>query len=198
MPLPYAPCPDDVPSDVCCNSFWLLGERIRTVALAGLVSCVDESCADREFRCWSQIGPVLDPLGESLVVSYKGSALRSDSRRSNSSVSPLIVTRSEFSVELRETGWPTHHVDPSIDSILAADWEMIHALTPHAMSHAEKIWRTVVGAAATTVQADQLFPQTSNPHIRQRGVVIGGLTPLSRFADQIGFGFDVSIDTDLR
>jgi len=187
-----------VPGATCCNSFWLIGERIRTVTLNGILACMDPSCADRKFRSWSTIGRVLDPLGESLVVSFQRASLTTGSRNVNQATRPIVITRAEYRVELRENGWPTQKVDRSTESILAPDWKMQHALTVHALSHAEKMWRTLVNAAATTVQTASLFPQASNPHIRPRGVVVDPLEPLPPHGDQIGFGFIVRVDTDLN
>lgn len=196
--MPHASCPEDVPGDVCCDTFSLIGERIRTVALAGVTACMDPDCGDREFRSWSTVGDIIDPLGESLVVSFINAALRQDARRGNASVNPVFVTRVEFRVELRENGWPTHEVDYQTGSVMAADWEMQAALTPHALGHAEKMWRSVVGAAATTDQTKALFVQETNPHIIQRGVVVEPLTRLQPFGTQIGFGFTIRVDTSLR
>lgn len=196
--MPHASCADDISGDVCCDTFWKIGERIRTVASAGVLACIDPDCSDREFRSYQTIGDqIQDPLGESLIVSFVRSSLRSDSRSQNQSTSPLVFTRAEFRVQLLETGWPTISVNQSTSTIVAPDADMLHALTPHALGHAEKMWRSVLNAAATTVEAQRLFPSSSNPHILRRGVIVEEMRPLPRPGPFIGFSFNVSVDTKL-
>lgn len=196
--MPAASCAADVPADVCCNTFHLIGERIRTVATNAVTACIDESCADREFRSYQMIGDLTqDPHGDSLIVSFLRSSVRTDSRTTNQSMSPLVFTRAEFRVQLLETGWPTIEVDRMTGSILSYDDDMMQALVPHALGHAEKMWRAVVNAAATTVEAQRMFSSSANPHILRRGITVEEMRPLPRPGPMVGFAFNVSVDTKL-
>lgn len=198
MPLPHASCADDIPADTCCNTFWLIGERIRTVATNAVCSCIEPDCADRELRSYQTEGEqIQDPLGESVIVAFVRSSVRIDGLNPNQSVQPTVITRAEFRVQLLETGWPTIQARQSTASIEAPDSAMIHALAKHARGHAEKMWRAVLNAASTTNQAAKLFPSSSNPHILTKGVGVGEMRPLPRPGPFIGYAFNVTVDTKL-
>ncbi len=196
MPLPSAACPADINGDVCCDTFWLIGERLRTVACEGVCACMDPDCADQEFISYQNEGPqASDALGESLAVNFIRAAVRIDSRRRNSTISPTFVTRVEYRLELLESGWPI--LSNPDGTIIPADRAALHALSKHARGHAEKMWRSIAGAAATTDQTKALFPSATNPHVASRGVTVGDLQPLPRPGPQVGYYMNVSVDTML-
>lgn len=198
MALPHASCAADIPADVCCDSFWLIGERIRTVACAGLVACMDEDCADREFRSYQTIGPVVqDPHGETLIVSFVRSYIRSDTQGRQRGTEMRFVTMAEYKVQLLENGWPTISRDSQTGTIVSFDWEKVHGLAKHATGHAEKMWRSLVNASVTTNQANALFPVASNPHIVQKSVIVSELTPMPRPGPQVGWEMNVTVGTSL-
>lgn len=195
MALPSSTCAQDISGDVCCDSFWLIGERIRTVACEGVACCNEGDCADREFHSWQAEGPVANnPLGESLIVNFIRASVRADSRRSNGTIQPVIITRSEYRVELLENGYP---IPSGGDVIVPPDWELIHAVSKYARGHAELMWRSLVNAAATTDQSAALFPAATNRHVLRRGVAVGDLTPMPRPGPQIGYQLNVTVDTAL-
>lgn len=197
MPLPAAGCAADVSSDVCCDSFWLIGERLRTVACNGVCSCMDPDCAEREFRSYQTANVnIQDPLGESLIVSLQRVGLRSDSTGRNRAVNRTFVTRSEWRIQLLENGYPTAQEEYG-QVIVPPDWQMVDALTKHGFGHAEKMWRALLQAATTTTLADMLFRPSSNPHIVQNRVVVGDLIPMSRPGPQLGYELSVTVDSML-
>lgn len=195
MPLPHASCAADVPGSVCCDTFWLLGERIRTVASQALADCMVPECADRTFYAYQSEGDrTQDPLGECLIVNFIRASVRSTDRAAGG-VQPIVVTRTEFRVELLENGWPILGV--SDGGITPPDREMIYALAKHARAHAEKMWRALLHAAATTNQTERLYPTSTNPHVMNRGVGVGDLQPLPRPGPQIGYYMTMTVDTAL-
>lgn len=196
MPLPSAENPVDVPGSVCCDTFWLLGERIRTVACEAVCACMDPDCADSEFISYQNEGPITeDAIGESLSVNFVRASLRIDSQRTNRASSPLVISRVDFRVELNENGWPI--VTAPSGEIVPADRDALHALAQHARAHAEKLWRALAGAAATTDQTQALFPAATNPHVLARGVTVGDLQPQPRPGPQIRYAMNISVDTTL-
>lgn len=191
MAIPPSDC--GVDGSVCCDTFWLIGERIRDVACTGLTSCLVDDCG--EFESYQTEGDIItDPVGESLIVSFLRASVRPDSTRPTGAVSPVFVTRATFRVQLLENGWP--HVTGGAEITPPARAE-ICAAARHARGHAEAMWRAVVGAAATTDQTKALFPRASNPHVMSRGVTVGDLAPMPRPGPQIGYQMDVSVDTKL-
>ena len=196
MPLPTADCAENVSSDVCCDTFWLVGERIRTVAVTGVLACIDEDCS-QEFTTWQTEGPRIEwPHGESLIVTFIRASPKISSRERSGPLAPLVVSRLEYLVELRETGWPILNTDPT-QTIHTPQWEMYHALAPHARGHGEKMWRSLVNAASTTRPAARMFNPTSNPHVLDKGVAVSDLLPLDRPGPQVGYQVTVTVDTKL-
>lgn len=195
VPLPSASCAADISGDTCCDSFWLLGERIRTVAFNGVGGCQEPECGDQEFVSFSTEGDIITwPPGESLIVSFARAGIATTSTTPAGNTRPIVVTRAEYKVQLLENGWPT--VEGGSD-ITIPDYEQYHALSKYARGHAELMWRALVGAAATTSQTLALFPIASNPHVRNRGVRIGDLIPMPRPGPQIGYELNVTVDTAL-
>lgn len=195
MPLPSASCPENISGDVCCDSFWLLGERIRTVTFEGVGGCREPDCGDREFVSFSTEGDIITwPPGESLIVAFVRAGLATTSTSATGNTRPIAVTRVEYKVQLLENGWPT--IEGGSDIVVPSPDEY-HALSKYARGHAELMWRSLVGAASSTNQTLALFPVASNPHVRNRGVRIGDLTPMPRPGPQIGYEMNVTVDTAL-
>lgn len=177
MPLPLASCPENVPSNVCCDTFWLMGERIRTVALDAVCSCIDPTCQGQEIESWSTEGDRSGAVrGDSLIVSFVGAGLRTDSRGRQGNVSPITVTRATFRVELNEVGWPMVREHAAAQSILLPDPQLVHAIAKHARGHAEKMWRALLNGTAHTNPVQLIFQPALHPFIIHRGVALGDLT----------------------
>lgn len=195
MPIPHSDCADDIADDVCCDTIWLMCERIRTVAQSGVATCLDDECDSRTFRSWTRWGTQIeDPHGESLIVSptrVSSAALATSARGRQL---PIIVTRVEIQIELRETGWATPRGANDAGAIETVDWEVEAAQTKHAVGHAQKMWHTLVGAVAERNGTSLLFPSLNNPHIVQRGIQVGDLTPLPPGAYIAGSRMSVSVD----
>lgn len=194
MPIPTAACADDIPADVCCDTIWLIGDRIRTVATAGLMECFDPACADREFRSFSSWGERLqDPLGESLIVSWIRNSVVTT--RGLGSMAPATATRAEYLIELRENGWPA--IESANGSIIERDSDVMNIASKHATGHAERMWRAVVDAAQRQIGAGALFALPANSHIIHGSIQIGDLTPIDPQGRQVGSKFNVSVSMAL-
>jgi hypothetical protein len=199
VPLPSSSCAADVSGDTCCDSAWLVGERIRTIACEGVSACLDPECADGEFRSYQTEGELQDPSPECLVVVFTGMDLRSGSTDTQRNARTVLITRLTYRVELIEGGWPNLRVDQQTNTLIPPDWEMQHALSKHARGHAEKMWRALQRSvvANTTNAAGAMFPLGTNPHVIRRGVGLGRLTPRPRPGPQIGYSIDITVDTTL-
>lgn len=198
MPLPLAERPSDIPTNVCCDTTWLIGERIREVAFAAVCSCIDTSCQSNPMQSWQTEGPRSGSIkGDSLVVSFVRDALAPASRGRVGTSTPLVVTRSEFRVELRENGWPMIREEAPVQAIKIPDPQVVHALAKHARSHAEKMWRALNAGASATSPALQLFPASTNPHILNRGVAIGDLVARGPSGPQVTYDITVTVDHTL-
>jgi hypothetical protein len=198
MPMPSKGCAADVPSDVCCDTWWLIGERIRTVAFHGVCACIDPTCVDREFASYSTDGDIHSILGESLAMTFLGAEVASGQTGRTGNVRPTPMTRLSFLLELRENGWPLPaHTHAATETIVQADWQMLHALSKHSRGHAEKMWRAVANAASTTRLADRMFSPSLHPFIMERGIGIGRITPLPEFGPQCGYRLPITVDMQL-
>lgn len=191
MALPAVASPADIPSDYCCDTLSKIADRIRTVAMAGLCSCLDGSCADRRFRSYITVGQrVEDPLGDSLVVHmlrFRPAPMSTASGR----LLNVAAFVTDLRVQLLENGWPTIETNEMTNQIIAPDSDMIHGLALHAMGHGEKMYRAVVNA----IQRNEMFVGPDNRHI---GVVeAGDLEPIQPSAYMIGFAFNVRVQTVL-
>jgi len=194
--MPSADCPENISGSVCCDSFWLIGERIRSVAFDGVMACMEEDCSET-FTSWQTEGAQIEwPHGESLIVTFVRASPKISSRNTAGPLAPLVVSRAEYLVELRETGWPILSTDPT-QTIHTPEWQEYHALAKHSRAHGEKMWRSLVNAAATTKPAERMFQVATNPHVLDKGVLVDDLLPLTRQGPQTGYRVTVTVDTRL-
>ena len=194
MPLPIANCAADISSDVCCDTIWLMGERIRTVALDAVLTCVDDDCANEAITSWQTEGDRSGSVkGNTLVVSFVTAALAPSGQRRSGSPRPTPITRASFRVELRETGWPFITERASVQSIKLPDPQIVHAVAKHARAHGERMWRALLNAGSTTVPAQRMFDPLYNPHIMDKGVGIGTLRPRPS-ANMVTYEVDITVD----
>jgi hypothetical protein len=188
MPIPTASCAEDIPDNVCCDTTWMIGDRIRTVAWAGLQSC-DKGCSERTFRSYTTIGSrIEEPLGESLVVAMTDLDVRPDA---SGQTGMFLVHVATYRVELRENGWPMVEHDESENIIFVPDSRMINALSRHVQSHGEKVWRAVTDGVARQT----LFRPGRNPHVYSTTVTT--MRPIGPEAFQAGWGFGVRVEMSL-
>jgi hypothetical protein len=195
MPLPASDCPTGCPPDTCCNTLFLMADRIRTVAFDAVLCCVDESCR-QPYRSYVVAGNrIQDLVGDSVIVTLQTATSAAMTNTPQGRLSPLSVTRSTFLLELRENGWPqAKTVGRNIE---VPSGESLNAASAHSMAHAEKMWRSLVDAAATRNGNNRLFPITNNHHVIQGGVGVGPLTPVGPQAYQMAWSVIVTVDHTL-
>lgn len=192
MPIPAADCPPCTPPEVCCDSLFLLADRIRTVAFEAVLCCVEESC-QQEYRSYVTMGPRIQDLkGDSVVVTMTTSNNTSMTTTTLGRQSPLVATRSTFLVELRENGWPQpkargNNIEPPAP-------EAVNFAAAHSMGHAEAMWRALSDAAAQRNGTTRMFPLPTNRHVIQGGVGVGPLTPVGPQAYQVAWTVVVTVD----
>lgn len=195
--MPSAGCAADISSDVCCDTWYLIGERIRTVAFAGVCTCIEPGCGDREFISHQTEGDIYSILGDSLAITFVRAGITQP--RPGGRVGPTPMTTLTYRLELRENGWPLPATaDDQRQVLVAADWQMLHALSAHARGHAEKMWRSVAHAAATTMPADRMFSPSLHPFIMEGRIGVGDITPLPNLGPQVGYQMVVTVDIQLK
>lgn len=188
MPVPTASCADLISGDVCCDTTWLVGDRIRSVAFEAVCCCAETGCNGRAWRSFTTIGSqIQDPLGESLIVSMPSLSPTSTTDRGKLPI--LTPHRAIYLVQIRETGWPTIHTTGG-GEIVVPDSNVVNAVSKHVQSHGEKMYRALVGGQ----QAYTLFPPRTNSHIT--GVTISPLTPLGPDL-LVGWSMQVAVDMKL-
>jgi hypothetical protein len=192
MALPAASTPAGIPADYCCDTLSSIADRIRTVALDGLCSCLDGSCADRTFRSFVSIGPnIQDPLGDSLIVHMPTFGPTTGSSDIQGNLRPFAIYRGDFEVRLLENGWPVIEVDELGQVIQVPDSDMVNAISLHAMAHGERMYR----ALADAIQKDTMFLAAQNPHISK--LQLTNLNPIQPSAFMVGWSTTVRVETVL-
>lgn len=192
MALPAASTPAGIPLDYCCDTLSAMADRIRTVALDGLCSCLEASCADRTFRSFVSIGPVIqDPLGDSLIVHMPTFGPTQGSSDPQGNLRPIANYRGDFEIRLLENGWPVIEVDEIGNVITVPDGDMINALSLHSMAHGERMYR----ALADAIQRREMFLSSQNPHIGK--IQLSSLTPIQPLAYMVGWTATVRVESVL-
>lgn len=189
--IPAQDCPPGTPADVCCDSAFLIGDRIRTVAFDAVLGCVDESCAN-ELKSYVTHGPrIEDPIGESVIVTWLGSSTIATTPGGRQH--RLVIVRNQYRVELREQGFP--QIAGEGDNIVIPSPGQFHAAAQHAWSHGESMWRVLLRASVTIKGSDAMFDYASNPHVLENGIAVGDLSPLRDVL--VGWGVTVTVDCPL-
>jgi hypothetical protein len=177
---------------VCCDSLHAIGDRIRSVALGALIECGTSDCRQREFRSYVTLGSIVDPHGESLIVTMLSAEIAFLSRQGGVPSNP--VTRSVWRVELLENGWPQAKANER-DRIEIPNWAAIHAAAAHVYSHGSMMWHALVDAASRRSELTaMMFRPSTNPHIIQGNISVSSLRPLGPDAYQAGFWCQVTVD----
>jgi hypothetical protein len=196
MPIPADSCPPGTTPDVCCNTLFLIGDRIRTVACEAVMCCASADC-DSEFRSYTTVGSrIQDLVGDSVVVTLQNATTAATTNTARQRTSPTPVTRATYQVELRENGWPQAKARGK--GIAVPDPLAVNAAAAHAMSHAELMYGAIANGATTQIGDGALFPVPTNPHIIMNSVQIGPLLPVGPQAYQIAWTIQVTVDAVLR
>lgn len=191
MPLPAIDCPPDTPPEVCCNTFSLIGDRIRTVAFQAVMKCIGPDCCETPYRSYLTFGPRIEDIaGDSLIVTMIDATQHQVTR--NGRVMATPATRTQWLVELRENGWPAAHRNRT-NMIEVPDSAIIDAKARHALGHGESMWSALVrGAAQQNYPTGGLFPGPKNRHIL--GVAVSAYRPLPPQTTQVVSQVAVTVD----
>lgn len=189
MPIVAPDCPCDTEADVCCDSFFLKADRIRTVAWNAVRECTEDGCcADRQMRTFVTLdGDMPDPFGDSVMVAWLGTTPVVQTAGGHTpSITPH---RSEYRVQISASGWPVLGVESG--RILMPTADTFQQATRHVVGHAEKAYRAVVNA----VQHHTLF--TNTPGLIFKGIRVSDVRPLPPAAYIARAAFLVSVDVAL-
>lgn len=186
MVLPAADCPCDTGPDICCDTVFLLGDRVRTVAFDAVKACQIDGCCN-EYRSWTTIGPqTADPFGDSVIVHMLRLYMPNTTGQGNA---PLIgIHAADFRVEIRYTGWPQISAE-EMGGTINVPGEAFNLPARHAMGHSEKAWRAIVDG----VQRYTLFPPSTNPHIIHKQIAVTEMVPLAPAGPIVGHAFTVGV-----
>jgi hypothetical protein len=190
MPIPSADCACDTGADVCCDTLFLKGDRIRTVAWNAVRACSDESCCGGiEGNTYTTVGDLtFDPHGDSVIVALIRNGPIALTRGGHTP--PIIPDRAEFRVEIRFTGWPIiRDGAPGYPPYTPTAAEYT-AASRHVMGHAEKAYKAVKRSIADF----SLFPPSTNPDVVFKGQRLSDLTPMQPQSIIVGMQFAVAVD----
>lgn len=186
MALPLGTCADEISDDVCCSSIFDIAERLRRIAFSAVADCY-ETCEG--YRSYVSVGPrVPEPLSDAVVV-YITDVAPSQGSRSFTGQTTLgaSLQQARFDIFLTETGWPMIEANEMGEVIYVPDHELINALSRHAYSHAESMYR----ACLDSYQTGRMFPLPANSHISK--VEIVGLRPIAPSAHTVGWVIPVMV-----
>ena len=196
MPIPHESCPPGTAPDVCCDTLFLIGDRIRTVACNAVLNCSDPGC-DTQMRSYMTIGDrIQDLIGDSLIITLRNASPATTTRSANGRIGPTPITRATYLLELRENGWPVAQTKGT--TIETADPAAVHAAAAHSMSHAEAMYAAIVNGFSTWIGETAMFPINRNPHIIMDSVNVGLLLPVGPQSIQAAWSVELSIDARLR
>lgn len=184
MPVPTSACAEAIGSDVACDTTWLIGERIRTVAFSGVCGC---NCS-QPFRSFTSIGTIIqDPLGDSLIIAMI--SLGAAATTGRGATLPAVTHVAQFRLELRDNGWPVVQRDESERVISFPDSSLVNAVSKHAQSHGEMMYRSIVNA----VQMHTLFAGSANGHVIAESIGVSPIVPINPSGGQVGWGINVNV-----
>ena len=196
MPIPASSCPPGTTPDVCCDTMFLIGDRIRTVACDAVMCCTAGGC-NQEFRSYMTFGNRIQDLkGDSLIVTMQNATPAPATRTDAARIGPMTMTRIQYLLELRENGWPQPKARGT--NIEQPDGMAVHAATAHAMSHAEIMYQALVNGARIPIGDNALFPINKNPHILLNSIDIGPLLPVGPQTMQVASTVSITVDARLR
>lgn len=188
MPLPIDACAANVPTQVCCSSFFDVADRLRCVAFDAVNCCIDPSCGDQEFRSYVSLGPSIpEPIGDALVVHLLSSSPSTNSRGPTGILNRVALQEAHFEIFLTENGWPTPETDELGEVVMVPSSELINGVARHSYAHGERMYRAVLNSA----QKGELFPLPANAHIAR--VDIGNLEPVQPAAFTAGWTIPVTV-----
>lgn len=182
-------CPCDTGPDVCCDTIFLKGDRIRTVAWNAVRSCGTEGCCEGvEGRSYTTLDADMpDPFGDSVIVAWTGTEPVAVTAGGHTpSITPHRAT---FRVQVSCGGWPilkTEGGRPQMPK--GVDF---NNASKHVMGHAEIAYRAIVAA----VQDNTLW--VSTPGVIFKGTRVSDLRPLAPAAYIARAAFLVAVDITL-
>lgn len=190
MPIPASDCPCDTGPEVCCDSIFLKGDRIRTVAWNAVLACREEGCCeDTVGKTYTTLDTETpDPFGDSVIVAWTGTEPVATTPGGHT---PQITPhRSTFRVQISAKGWPILSTEQGRPVMPSA--EAYSNATKHVMGHAEKAYRAVLAA----VQGNSLW--VSTPGVIFKGTRVSSLAPLPANSAYIArVAFLVAVDMTL-
>lgn len=169
----------------CCTDLFDIANNLLGTVLAALNAClVAGDCPSEGLSAYVTMGAGDDGIQNALTVEFDTAAPTPGSMSASGRPLPIGVSRSVFTVRLRESGWPTVQVGSKISAPEPVDQ---HAAARHAFSHGELMYRTLLQMRATNT----IVPSTIHGCLN---TVVGPLTPLRPLGGIIGFTAQVMVD----
>jgi hypothetical protein len=180
MPLPTNP-PGEIPTDVCCDSFFEAAEALLESAYDSLAECLGDACRDvAHFVSVNE--PTFTGDGNYISVWLRS---MNPTAGPNGARGRAIMPRprATYGFKLVETGYPT--LESSGAGILPPFGDHVHAVARHSYSHMEKITRTLY---------NDFRSRTLPSGCQCGGAELGAIRPTIRSGGIAGWIWDLTLD----
>lgn len=184
MPLPLDVCE---PAEACCTNLHDFAGHILAQAHAAVNACLTEECA--AIVAYVTLGDGDDGIVDALTVAFTGLSAKPPNRPGQP-----WVSAANFTVRLRETGWPV--VQGEGDQIVFPDPVKQNAAARHVLARLEAIHRKLVWLArpghpsVATAERGRMAPN----NVPYTAAKVGNMTPLAPRAGVVGGTITVSIE----
>lgn len=179
MPLPRSDC--DISGDVCCTSIYDAISAVVGVAHAGVVACLGEALCD-SVTGYVSIAQPNNPTGDYVAGWMVSMDARAGANAAQQGMM-LVVPTLTIGIRLMETGYPM--VNEGGGGTVPS-FNQLNAISLHAYSHAEMMYRRVLNALVTRQISCCGFQ------------AIGPLVPVEPSGGLVGYQFTVTVTLDLR
>lgn len=173
----------DVTPEPCCNDLYNVADHLLTTVFDAIKTCMaDQSCVEKQLTAYVTIGAGDDGNTDALTVEFDGG---SPTPRSVQGGRGVVVSRTTFTVRLRESNWPIVRREDGAP-IMPPPNEQNHA-AKYAIARGELMWRTLLGMQATKTLVPTSVRGCLDTQVRD-------LRPMRPSGGVIGWTVQVDVD----
>ena len=175
------------PSELtCCTDLFDIANNLLEKVLLALNGCISNGeCPGEGLSAYVTMGSGDDAIPNAVTVEFETSASTPGSTSGSGRPFPIGISRTTFTVRLKESGWPT--VQTHQNTISAPSPADQHAAARHAFAHGELMYRTLLQMRATNT----IVPSSVHGCLN---TMVGPLLPLRPLGGIIGFTAQVMVD----
>lgn len=166
----------------CCPAVFDIADHILAEVFIALQECMSAECPG--LIAYVTMGAGDDTIADSVTVELNSITPSASSSGSNQRQLPFSIQRVDYTVRLRETGWPMPKVVNN--QIVAPDPVLQNKAAQQAFSHGEKMFRKLWALHSSK----QLTPTGT----RCLGTRVGQLLPMRPDGGRVGFTVNVTVD----